>query len=270
MAEKVRWTKDEVDAVVRRFVQLRMKDLIGPTLAMLKTAQDVLPQDRRRDPPTLANYGRLVEESLLDAAKGTAKYFEPANAACAAPIEKPKVELFGQTLRMPLGGSLVEIPFPMLDEDFQLLIDTVWLWRKKLTPFLKVADTSPQKVVLPEESPRPIFQVTKVAVKEPPQEDREIGDRGRIFIFGMMAPHVGLLKPELEKFKHLAIQFVADDERDVKRFEIDHAVLTTGNVRHIHADFMRRKFMGKQSRLHWVSGIVDARKKLHELDLLYS
>lgn len=35
-------------------------------------------------------------------------------------------------LQIPIGNSLAHIPFPMSDEDFSLLIETLNLWKQRL------------------------------------------------------------------------------------------------------------------------------------------
>jgi hypothetical protein len=55
-------------------------------------------------------------------------------------------------LPIPIGDKVAIVPFPMLEEDFNLLVETLKLWKKKLvknqTPQEEMSESELDEIVL--------------------------------------------------------------------------------------------------------------------------
>jgi len=264
----IRWTDSEHQAVAKKFLECRIRDMLAPVSEILEQAiKEALPEDRRRAIKAISLLGWEGQQVLKHVLKKFEHdYFSPPTAAAPMPFHPPTVESEPPPAPKPPKEELppreplvIEFRVPKADKpDIHKILAEVptpilygyaleRLMKGGLPPIalprvspdvIRVEATAPQ----PEPPPPPTI-IKADSVEDPaPAED----GRRRVLVFGLLPSAQRVVQEKAKNFLRIDATFYDANTRTLPAIVVDYAILISGIVTNFQIEQIRKRFATKE------------------------
>jgi hypothetical protein len=268
----IRWTPDEIQLLAKKFLEVRIQDMLAPVNQIIEKAQELaFPPERRRPnmqlslmgwesqnaiKTVLVDFGRRMTEKAVAAPPVEVPReipLPPTKVVAEMPaVKPPKVEEaprepFIIEFRVPkatakpdLNALLAEVPTPML---YGYALERMMKSGLGLTSVVAAPKNLPdvvrveaQAVVPP--PPEPVVIKADTVVDPAPSDD----GRKRVLVLGLLPAAQQVAQDKSKNFLGLDITFVDSNTRALPAVVVDHVIVMRGVVNVYQVEQIKKRF----------------------------